>query len=112
MKPDDIKTPDPLDALLRDENHYVADDGFTARVVTRLPRRRHRAWLRPAILGLAMLLGTGIALAFIPTPGETLGNAAEGLRRLNFKAAFPLLPLVAALAPIFWSSFEMLREEG
>ncbi|MEY4386043.1 MAG: hypothetical protein RLY20_1326 [Verrucomicrobiota bacterium] len=112
MKPDETKTPDPLDALLRDENHYVADDGFTARVVTALPRRRSRAWLRPAILGFAMLLGTGIALAFVPAPIATLSNAAEGLRHLNFKAALPLLPLAAALVPIFWSGFEMLREEG
>lgn len=112
MKPDETKTPDPLDALLRDENNYVADNGFTARVLTDLPRRRSRAWLRPTILGLAMLLGTGIALAFVPAPIETLRAAVEGLRHSDLKSALPLLPLFAALAPIFWSGFELLREEG
>ena len=40
---------DPVDALLREQNSYVEDGGFTARVIQSLPRRR-RAWLRPVIL--------------------------------------------------------------
>ena len=45
-----MNTPeDPIDALLREQNAYVDDNGFTARVIKELPRRR-RAWLRPTIM--------------------------------------------------------------
>ena len=51
-----------LDRQLREAVPYVNDDGFTARVIARLPAtRREPQWLRAMIvLGLA-LLGTGIA---------------------------------------------------
>ena len=34
------ETNDPLDALLREQNLYVEDNGFTMRVISALPRRR------------------------------------------------------------------------
>jgi hypothetical protein len=51
-----------LDRQLREAVPYINDDGFTARVIARLPAaRREPQWLRAMIvLGLA-LLGTGIA---------------------------------------------------
>ena len=51
-----------LDRQLREAVPYINDDGFTARVLARLPTaRRDPQWLRAMILlGLA-LLGTGIA---------------------------------------------------
>ena len=51
-----------LDRQLREAVPYINDDGFTARVVAKLPAaRREPQWLRALIvLGLA-LLGTGIA---------------------------------------------------
>jgi hypothetical protein len=51
-----------LDRQLREAVPYIDDDGFTARVIARLPAtRREPRWLRAMIvLGLA-LLGTGIA---------------------------------------------------
>ncbi|MEY4918699.1 MAG: hypothetical protein RL616_2612, partial [Verrucomicrobiota bacterium] len=52
---------DPLDALLREQNSYVEDGGFTARVVKSLPRRR-RAWLRPAILLGTTAIGLVLAM--------------------------------------------------
>jgi hypothetical protein len=111
MSHDENNTPDPLDALLSEQANYVPDDGFTARVLAALPRHRSLAWLRPAILGLAMLISSGIAIVFVPEPVETLCAAVGGLRHLNFDSALPLLPILAALGPIFWSGFEMLREE-
>ncbi len=56
---------DPLDALLREQNSYVEDGGFTARVVKSLPRRR-RAWLRPAILLGATAIGLVQAIRWLP----------------------------------------------
>jgi hypothetical protein len=51
-----------LDRQLREAVPYINDDGFTARVIARLPEaRREPQWLRAIIvLGLA-LLGTGVA---------------------------------------------------
>src|SRR5262245_18916518 len=51
-----------LDRQLREAVPYINDDGFTARVIARLPAvRREPQWLRPLIvIGLA-LLGTGVA---------------------------------------------------
>jgi hypothetical protein len=51
-----------LDRQLSDAVPYINDDGFTARVLARLPAaRREPQWLRVMIvLGLA-LLGTGVA---------------------------------------------------
>ena len=50
------ETNDPVDALLRAQNTYLDDHGFTARVSRALPRRR-RAWLRPVILLSATAIG-------------------------------------------------------
>ena len=51
-----------LDRQLREAAPYVDDDGFTARVVARLPSApREPRWLRAIVLlGLA-LLGSGVA---------------------------------------------------
>ena len=51
-----------LDRQLHEAVPYINDDGFTARVMARLPAaRREPQWLRALIvLGLA-LLGTGVA---------------------------------------------------
>src|SRR5438105_15324570 len=51
-----------LDRQLREAAPYIDDDGFTARVMARLPAaRRESRWLRAMILlGLA-ILGSGIA---------------------------------------------------
>ena len=51
-----------LDRQLREAVPYINDDGFTARVMARLPTARPKPqWLRALIvLGLA-LLGTGVA---------------------------------------------------
>lgn len=51
-----------LDRQLREAVSYIDDDGFTARVMVRLPAaRREPRWLRAMVLlGLA-LLGTGVA---------------------------------------------------
>ncbi len=59
------ETNDPLDALLREQDKYIEDNGFTARVVAALPRRR-RAWLRPVILMGAVAIGSVLAVGWLP----------------------------------------------
>jgi hypothetical protein len=63
--------PDPLDALLLEENIHLQDGGFTARVMTSLPRcSRTRTWLRSALLLGA--IGLGYILAILWLPSETM----------------------------------------
>jgi hypothetical protein len=71
-----------LDRQLREAVPYINDDGFTARVMARLPPQRSEPqWLRAMIvLGLA-LLGTGIAYLL------SGGVIREGLLQM---AGFPI----------------------
>ena len=57
---------DWLEDVLRRDPPYLDDDGFTARVVATLPKRRKRAWLRGAILVGTAALGCAIALFVLP----------------------------------------------
>ena len=51
-----------LDRQLREAVPYINDDGFTARVIARLPAaRREPQWLRAMIVVGLALIGTGIA---------------------------------------------------
>jgi hypothetical protein len=53
---------DTLDRQLRDAAPYIDDDGFTVRVIARLPAaRREPRWLRAMILLGLTMLGSGIA---------------------------------------------------
>jgi hypothetical protein len=51
-----------LDRQLRDAVPYIDDDGFTARVMAKLPAtRREPRWLRPMILLGVTVLGSAVA---------------------------------------------------
>jgi hypothetical protein len=52
-----------LDRQLREAAPYINDDGFTARVIARLPAtpRREPQWLRAIIVVGLALIGTGMA---------------------------------------------------
>src|SRR5712692_10585184 len=55
---------DPLDRQLREAAPYIDDDGFTARVVSKLPLpRRARRSMRGIILVAITALGSAIAYA-------------------------------------------------
>ena len=81
MNPPD--TNDPLDALLREQNTYIDDNGFTARVIASLPPRRRRAWLRPTVLFGATAIGYFLALWWMPwgllNPSVLLSFNAQAL---------------------------------
>ena len=66
MNPPD--TNDPLETLLREQNPYLEDNGFTARVVAALPSRRRRDWLRPSVLLGATAVGYVLAIRWVPWP--------------------------------------------
>ena len=93
-----------LDRQLREAVPYINDDGFTARVMARLPAvpRSEPQWLRAmVVLGLA-LLGTGIA--YLLSGGvirEGLSQMADFPIWLLLVFAFGCGLVVGAFAVIF-----------
>jgi hypothetical protein len=78
---------DPLDESLVTEP-YLEDEGFTERVLARLPARRSDP--RPLILGVATALAAAIGV--VALPGLVLGMQAALL------GAAPSVPAAALLA--------------
>ncbi len=83
--PTDIAGADWLDRLLAADvvahrDAYVADDGFTARVMAQLPAPvLAPAWRKPAIVALWGVAAAGLAMA---APGAVLDVAREAYRLL------------------------------
>ena len=83
---DDVASGDWLDRLLADDarvhrDAYVADEGFTARVMVALPALPALtlpAWRKPVVLALWGVAATGIALA-IPSALLEVGREAYRL---------------------------------
>lgn len=100
---------DPLDALLREQNAYVDDGGFTARVVQALPRRR-RAWVRPAILLTAIALGSVLAVCWLPWKNLPPLDASV-LTAPNPQLLLPWLVVAAVVGSLVWSLVALLPKE-
>ena len=81
---------DWLDARLRDEARYIDDDGFTARVVQQLPRRRQSRSSRSVILLGVTLIACALAYLLSGRGGFITDSAA-------FLVAMPL-PTIYLLA--------------
>lgn len=105
----DIDTADWLDAALEAAGHehraaYVADDGFTARVIGRLPvAPTLPAWRRPVIVLLWLLAGAG-ALVSLPGAFEDAFRGSVALllgHRMGLADFALLLALCGAAA---WTS--------
>jgi hypothetical protein len=110
-----MKTPetnDPLDALLRDNDSYRADDGFTVRVMASLPKRR-KSWLRPAILLGSVMLGYALLILWLPSlTGMLVTKSGNGISlNLSGQSLLPLGALLAAGISLVWSAFAALRWE-
>ena len=60
------ETHDPLEALFREQNPYIEDNGFTAQVMAALPQSRRRGWLRPMLLLGATAIGYVLAILWMP----------------------------------------------
>jgi hypothetical protein len=103
---------DPIDALLREQNAYLDDAGFTNRVIQSLPRRR-RAWLRPVILSGAIAIGSVLAIRWLPW-GNLLALDLSSLKSLFAADSPTLLSLVTVLAvgaSLVWSIISVLQRE-
>jgi hypothetical protein len=109
--PNDPETNDPLDALLREADVYVPDDGFTARVIAALPRRRRRSWLRLEVLSGAALASAGLAAWQLPSGGDLLAAIPRNLTAFQWQTATLLLPILTALGSLGWGVLAMVNEE-
>ena len=87
--------------MLREQDTYINDDGFTARVMAALPRRR-RTWLRPIILLGAASIGTALAIRWLPW--ESLPPLdPSALLSLDSKVTIPWLSVLLVVASITWA---------
>jgi hypothetical protein len=102
---------DPLDALLREADGYVPDNGFTTRVLTSLPARRKHSWRRFAVLSTAMLIGAVLVLWQLPTAFAILGTMPKHWSAFQWQTLVTFVPLLAALASFGWMAFAIANEE-
>jgi hypothetical protein len=94
---------DPLDTLLREQNAYVNDEGFTVRVMAALPERRRRSWLQPALLLGAAAIGSALAVRWLPW--ESLPPLdSSALLSLDPKVTIPWLSVLLVVASITWAA--------
>src|SRR5579863_3271626 len=101
---------DPIETRLREQNTYVDDGGFTARVMAALPRRRRHSWLQPTLLLGAAAVGAVLAARWLPW---------ESLRPLDLPALFsldpkvilPWLSVVLVAASISWAAVAAVQWE-
>lgn len=105
------ETNDPLDALLRENDAYVEDHGFTARVLTTLPPRRRRSWLRPAILLGATLIGFLLMAWWLPGLRDVFAVTPSGGSALNIQSCLVLGAFFAASASLFLGLFAVVKWE-
>ena len=106
------ETNDPLDTLLRENDGYIEDAGFTARVVESLPRRR-RLSLRMIILLSAIVIGFVLAGFCLLPLRDVISVDREGAVMLLFTGQSLALLAVAMLTGIslLWSLYTALKWE-
>jgi hypothetical protein len=95
------ETNDPLEELLREQNAYVDDAGFTARVISSLPRPARRSWVRPLVLLGATLAGLVLSIYWMPW-GELPSLDRPLLALLDAKVLSPWLVVVTILVSLVW----------
>ena len=107
------ETNDPLDTLLHENEPYIDDNGFSARVMASLPPRR-RSWLRPVVLFSATLLSLAVLVVWwLPSLKDELaaGVSGEIVINLNAQSLMTLGVLLASMAAIGWGFFAVVRSE-
>jgi hypothetical protein len=100
---------DSLDALLQQENAYIADDGFTKHVIASLPRRRRRQ-LPGFLLFGAAIIGSVAAALWLPWNALPPLNVAA-LYSLNFQVFLPWLTVCTVIASLTWAVIAAVQWE-
>ena len=100
---------DPLDALLRDQDAYIEDHGFTARVIKALPIRRPNV-LRRYFLPAVATAGCVLALLWLPWNNLSTLNASA-FRSLDFQALLPWVTIFVVIGSLIWSVVIAFQED-
>ena len=100
---------DPLDALLREQNVYVNDAGFAARVIQALPRRR-RTWVRLVILMTSIAISSVLAVLWLPWKNLPPLDASD-LTAPNFPMLLPWILVISVVGSVVWSLFSLIPKE-
>jgi len=103
------ETNDSLDTWLRQQNAYIEDNGFAARVIQALPRRR-RAWLRPTLLSGATAIGFVLAILWLPWKNLPALDS-RALQSLDSQVLLPWTLVFLILGSLIWSATAALQWE-
>jgi hypothetical protein len=110
MNPPENHDDDPLDRLLREQESYVEDNGFTARVLDALPHRRSLR-LRTVLLLCATAMGSVLVASwFGSTDMPALDFAA--MMSLDARVLLPWLMELLAVAFLAGGAFAAVQSEG
>ncbi|MEI9866619.1 MAG: hypothetical protein WDN00_19120 [Limisphaerales bacterium] len=109
--PNQPENNDPLDALLRQPDAYIPDNGFTTRVLTSLPVRQKHSWRRFVVLSAAMLIGTVLVVWQLPAAIAVFNTMPKHWSALHWQTLVAFVPLLAALASLGWVAFAVTNEE-
>lgn len=97
---------DPIDALLREQNTYIEDNGFTARIMASIPQRHNHAWVRPTLLLAATMVGCVLAVFWLPWE-----DLVRLLTSLNTHSFLSCLVLFAVMGSLMWGAMAAIQNE-
>lgn len=100
---------DPLDALLREQNTYLEDAGFTKRVIAALPRRRASRVPRFFLLGAA-IVGWIIAAVWMPW-GNLPALDASAVSSFNSQLLLPWIVMLSIIGSLIWTMLAAIQWE-
>ena len=88
-----------LDAMLKEDNAYIADNGFTGSVLSALPARRKKTRRTPIILGSAAV---AFIVCFLVFPGaEYLMGAVSNVLAFGLAPSSVALPITSLVVLAF-----------
>lgn len=100
---------DAIDLLLREQDAYIDDHGFTRRVLAALPRRRRLA-LRSVILLGAIVVGCALAAWWFPT-SEIIAVARLDFSSITTASLSALAAALAAIGSLVWGALALVNSE-
>ena len=105
-----LKTNDPLDAMLREQNQYIEDNGFTARVISALPRRRASFGIHRIILLAAVVIGAVLAVFWLPWKNLPAANWPVAVS-FNAHLLLPWLLVLSVMGSLIWAAIAAVQWE-
>lgn len=109
--PKSIEAPDPLDALLREFEGHLPDDGFTVRVLTSLASRRPFDCFRFAVFAAVWVAGVVILLLHAPEVGTAVTTFLQHALHGEVAALLALTPVVIVVGTLAWALAAWALEE-